>query len=127
LKIIDLLNMKKIQKYLNPINFFIVLIFLSSCSGDLDFNKSKNKNDQFKKSDKISIKEKLEITISCNEESIEKYLKDGWKIKNKKSREKVCSWKSVPANDNCDIEKDKGCKIIKPNVFGNEIFYLLEK
>ncbi len=119
--------MKKIQKYLNPINFFIVLIFLSSCSGDLDFNKSKNKNDQFKKSDKISIKEKLEITISCNEESIEKYLKDGWKIKNKKSREKVCSWKSVPANDNCDIEKDKGCKIIKPNVFGNEIFYLLEK
>ena len=119
--------MNKIQKNVTAINIFIILIFLSSCSGGLDFNRSKNKNDQFKKSDEISIKDKLEITISCNEESIEKYLKDGWKIKNKKSREKVCSWKSVPANDNCDIEKDKGCKIIKPNIFGYEIIYLLEK
>tara|TARA_Y100001978_G_scaffold106659_1_gene95253 strand:- start:1325 stop:1684 length:360 start_codon:yes stop_codon:yes gene_type:complete len=119
--------MNKIKYYIKWINIFFILILISSCNGEVNFNKTKNKNDQFIKSDKINSKDKLEITISCNEESIEKYLKNGWKIKNKKSREKVCSWKSIPANDTCDIEKDKGCKIIKPDRLGNETFYLLEK
>ena len=87
----------------------------------------KNKDYQIINSQKSNNKDKLEITISCDEESIGEYLKDGWKIKHKKSKEKVCSWKSIPANDNCDIEKDKGCKIIKPDSFGLETIYLLEK
>ena len=48
-------------------------------------------------------------------------------IKNKESKDKICSWKSMPANNNCDIEKDKGCKIIKPDNYGTETIYLLEK
>ena len=118
--------MYKINKYLKAISIFI-LFFLSSCNGEINFNRIKNKNDQFIKSDKVNLKDKLEITISCDDESIGKYLKDGWKIRDKKSKEKVCSWKSIPANDNCDIEKDKGCKIIKPDKLGTETFYLLEK
>ena len=119
--------MYRIKSYLKAISIFYILVFLSSCNGEINFNKIKNKNNQFIKSDKINLKDKLEIIISCDDESIGKYLKDGWKIKNKKSREKVCSWKSVPANDNCDIEKDKGCKIIQPESFGTETIYLLEK
>ncbi len=119
--------MKKSKNYLNLINICFVLIFLSSCNGELNLNRTKIKNNQLIKSEKNKDKEKLEISISCDQESIGKYLKDGWKIKNKKSREKVCSWKSTPANDNCDIEKDKGCKIIKPDRLGTETIYLLEK
>ena len=119
--------MYKIKDNLIAIYLFLILIYLSGCNGEINFNRTKNKNHQFIKSDKIDLKDKLEISISCDEESINKYLKDGWKIKNKKSKEKVCSWKSIPANDNCDIEKDKGCKIIKPDKLGTETFYLLEK
>jgi len=119
--------MKKIKNHIKTLNIIFILIFLSSCAGETNLNKKKNNNDQFIESDKNIFKDKLEISISCDEESIEKYLKDGWKIKNKKFREKVCSWKSVPANDTCDIKKDKGCKIIKPDRLGTETIYILEK
>ena len=119
--------MDKIKNYLNLLNFFFILIFLSSCNGEFNFNKTNKKNDLLINTQKSNTKDKLEIKISCDEESIGKYLKDGWKIKDKKSKEKVCSWKSVPANNTCDIEKDNGCKIIEPDNFGTETIYLLEK
>ena len=126
-KIIDLLKMNKIDKFAKVLNFLFILILLSSCNGEFNFNKKNNKNDSLNNSKRINSIDKIEITISCDEESIEKYLKDGWTIKDKKSKEKVCSWKSIPANNTCDIEKDKGCKIIKPDRFGTETIYLLEK
>ena len=119
--------MNKITNCLKALNIFFILILLSSCNGEFNFNKRIKNNDPIINSQKSNTKDKLEITISCNEESIEEYLKDGWKIKNKTSKEKVCSWKSMPANNTCDIEKDKGCKIIKPDIFGTETIYLLEK
>ena len=119
--------MNKIINFVKAFSIFFILILLSSCNGEFNFNKKNIKNDQSINSQKSNIKNKLEIKISCNEESIEKYLKDGWKVKNKKSKEKVCSWKSIPANNTCDMEKDKGCKIIKPDNFGTETIYLLEK
>ena len=119
--------MNKINKLLKALNLLIIIILLSSCNREFNFNKTNKKIVPSINSQKSKHKDKLEITISCDEESIEKYLKDGWKIKSKKSKEKVCSWKSIPANNNCDIEKDKGCKIIKPDSFGTETIYLLEK
>ena len=119
--------MKKFLNCVQALNIFFILILLSSCNGEFNFNKKNKNNDQIIKSQTSNTKNKLEITISCNEKSIEEYLKDGWRIKNKTSREKVCSWKSMPANNSCDIEKDKGCKIIKPDSFGTETIYLLEK
>tara|TARA_B100000212_G_scaffold313084_1_gene265770 strand:- start:1119 stop:1466 length:348 start_codon:yes stop_codon:yes gene_type:complete len=115
--------MNEIKNFLKVLDIFLITILLSSCNGEFYFNK---KNDLLINPNK-SNKEKLEITISCDEGNIGEYLKDGWKIKNKKSKEKVCSWKSIPANDTCDINKDKGCKIIKPDSFGIETIYLLEK
>ena len=119
--------MNDTKNFLKTINIFFILILLSSCNGELNFNKINKKNDLLINSQKSNPKEKLEIKISCDQENIEKYLKEGWKIKNKKSKEKVCSWKSIPANKTCDIDKDKGCKIIKPDTFGTETIYLLEK
>ena len=70
----------------------------------------------------------IEIIVSCGEDNnLENYIKEGWTIKQEYSEEKVCSWKSVAASKNCDIEKDKGCKIIKPDKIGEERIYLLEK
>ena len=119
--------MNKIKYIVKAFNIFFILTLLSSCNGVFTFYKTNKNNDPLINSQKSNTIDKLEITISCDEESIEKYLKDGWKIKNKKSTQKVCSWKSIPANNFCDLEKDKGCKIIKPDIIGNEILYLLEK
>lgn len=70
----------------------------------------------------------IEITVSCGENSnLEKYINEGWVIKQEYSEEKVCSWKTVAASKDCDLEKDKGCKIVKPDKVGEEKFYLLEK
>ena len=119
--------MIKFKNFVKVLNIFVIFILLSSCNREFNFNKTNKKNDSLINSQKINDRDKLEITISCDDESIEKYLKNGWKIKNKKSSEKVCSWKSIPANKTCDIEKDKGCKIIKPDRLGTETIYLLEK
>ena len=54
-------------------------------------------------------------------------LKEGWIIVEESTEEKVCTWKSYPANKKCDMEKDKGCKITKPDKVGEEKIYLLEK
>ena len=78
--------------------------------------------ESIKKSDSI------EITVSCGEKNnLEQYINEGWKITKEYSEEKICSWKSVAASKGCDMEKDKGCKIVKPDKVGEEKVYLLEK
>ena len=110
------------------INIFLLMILISSCSGELNLNNLKQKiNPSSENKEVLKSKDELEITISCGEGNIEEYIQKGWKIKKEYSQEKVCSWKSIPANNNCDIDKDKGCKIIVPEKVGNEIIYLLEK
>ena len=70
----------------------------------------------------------IEIIVSCGEDSnLEKYINEGWTIKQEYSEEKICSWKTVAASNDCNLEKDKGCKIVKPDKIGEEVFYLLEK
>ena len=70
----------------------------------------------------------IEIIVSCGEDSnLERYINEGWVIKKEYSEEKVCSWKTVAASKDCNLEKDKGCKIVKPDKIGEEKFYLLEK
>ena len=70
----------------------------------------------------------IEIITSCGENSeLEQYINDGWKIKKEYSEEKVCSWKTVAASKDCDLEKDKGCKLVQPDEIGEEKIYLLEK
>ena len=105
----------------------LISIFLSSCSTSI------NKEYQLKNLEK-NIKEnpnpekkRMEIKFSCGEDGIAEYLDDGWKILKEDFQEKICTWKSVPATIDCDMEKDKGCKITKPDKIGEEKIYLLEK
>ena len=74
-----------------------------------------------------SEKKKMEVKFSCGEDGISEYLDDGWNILKEDSQEKICTWKSVPATKDCNMEKDKGCKITKPDKIGEEKIYLLEK
>ena len=74
-----------------------------------------------------SEKKRMEIKFSCGEDGISEYLDDGWNILKEDSQEKICTWKSVPATKDCNMEKDKGCKITKPDKIGEEKIYLLEK
>ena len=72
-------------------------------------------------------KKRMEIKFSCGEDGISEYLNNGWIIIKEDSQEKICTWKSIPASKDCDMEKDKGCKITKPDKIGEEKIYLLEK
>ena len=105
-------------------------VFLVSSCKILEKKATEIKNSFGMQSSEESIKNKnsIEITVSCGENSnLEKYINEGWAIKQEYSEEKVCSWKTVAASKDCDLEKDKGCKIVKPDRVGKEKIFLLEK
>ena len=106
---------------------FFVLVFFTSCKTSINNeNPIKNSEDEIKNKNNAK-KEIMEIKFSCGEDGISKYLDDGWIILKEYSEEKICTWKSVPASKDCDMEKDKGCKITKPDKIGEEKTYLIEK
>tara|TARA_Y100000991_G_C21922708_1_gene327245 strand:- start:582 stop:932 length:351 start_codon:yes stop_codon:yes gene_type:complete len=116
--------MKKIKQFSQ---ILLVIILLSSCKTSINkdnstINKGENINENTN-----SEKKRIEIKFSCGEDGISEYLDDGWVILKENSLEKICTWKSVPATKDCDMEKDKGCKITKPDKIGEEKVYLLEK
>ena len=106
---------------------FLVLIFLTSCKNSI--NKDETEIDLDKNINELtdSKKKRMEIRFSCGEDRIKEYLDDGWIILKEDSQEKICTWKTVPATKDCDMEKDKGCKITKPDKIGEQKIYLLEK
>ena len=117
--------MKRIKNFLQ---ILLIAISLSSCktasinktfpTNNLEENINKNTNSE---------KKRMEIKFSCGEEGISEYLDDGWIILKEDTQEKICTWKSFPATKDCDMEKDKGCKLTKPDKVGEEKIYLLEK
>jgi len=106
---------------------FLLLIFITSCKTSLkkDYPAIQT-GENLNKINKVE-KKRMEIKFSCGEEGISQYLDDGWIIINEDSQEKICTWKSFPATKDCDMEKDKGCKITTPDKLGEEKIYLLEK
>ena len=115
----------KIIKHFSKI--LLVLIFLTSCRTSINEDNPiiNTEEDTFDKNNTII--NKMEIKFSCGEDRISEYLDDGWIIVKENSQEIICTWKSVPASKDCDMEKDKGCKITKPDKIGVEKIYLLEK
>jgi len=116
--------MKRIKQFSQII---LVLIFLTSCKTSI--NKEKPLiNSQENVNENINIeKQRMEIKFSCGDNGISEYLDDGWVILKEDSQEKICTWKSFAATKDCDMEKDKGCKITTPDEIGEEKIYLLEK
>ena len=109
------------------LQIILIAVFLSSCRTSI--NKENQRKNSENNINEISSSEKkrMEIKFSCEEDGISEYLDDGWKILKEDSQEKICTWKSVPATKDCNMEKDKGCKITKPDKIGREKIYLLEK
>ena len=116
--------MRRIELF---IKMFLITIFLSSCSSLIKKDSPINNLEENFTEDNNSEKKRMEIKFSCGKEGISEYLDDGWIILKEESQEKICTWKSVPATKDCDMEKDKGCKITKPDKIGEEKIYLLEK
>ena len=106
---------------------FLVLIFITSCRSSINKNETKINGELNINENTVSEKKRMEIKFSCGEDGISEYLDDGWVILKEDSQEKICTWKSVPATKDCDMEKDKGCRITKPDKIGEEKIYLLEK
>ena len=106
---------------------FFVVIFLTSCKTSINQDNSIIDSEENINKSASSEKKRMEIKFSCGDDRITEYLDDGWTILKEDSQEKICTWKSFPATTDCDMEKDKGCKITKPNKIGEEKIYLLEK
>jgi hypothetical protein len=116
--------MKKTKQILQ---ILLIGIFLSACKSKFnneypEINLGENINENTNSEKKV-----MEIKFSCGEDGISEYLNNGWVILKEDSQEKICTWKSVPATKDCDMEKDKGCKITKPDKIGEEKIYTLEK
>tara|TARA_B100000965_G_scaffold25321_2_gene19036 strand:+ start:142 stop:492 length:351 start_codon:yes stop_codon:yes gene_type:complete len=115
------------KNFIKLTNIYILLILLTSCKSTV------NKEELIKDSEYGKIqqldnrKARMEVRFSCGEDGISEFLNNGWIIAEKYSEEKICTWKSVPASKDCDMEKDKGCKITTPDNIGEEKVYLLEK
>ena len=116
--------MKKIKKFSQ---ILLLIIFLSSCKTSIKKDNSTINSEGFIKEETNSEKKRMEIKFSCGNNGISEYLDDGWIILKEDSQEKICTWKSVPATKDCNMEKDKGCKITQPDKIGEEKIYLLEK
>ena len=115
----------KIIKKLSQI--FLIVIFLSSCKPSFKKDSPIINSEENINSNTDAEKKRMEIKFSCGDDGISEYLNDGWIILKEDSQEKICTWKSIPATKDCDMEKDKGCKITKPDKIGEEKIYLLEK
>ena len=116
------------MKIIKQVPFLILIaIFLISCRTSTNKEYSPNNLEKNIEGNPNSVKKRMEIKFSCGEDGISEYLDDGWIILKEDSQEKICTWKSVPATKDCNMEKDKGCKITKPDKIGEEKIYLLEK
>ena len=115
----------KIIKKLSQI--FLIVIFLSSCKPSLKKDYPIINSEDNINSNTDTEKKRMEIKFSCGEDGISDYLDDGWIILKEDSQEKICTWKSIPATKDCDMEKDKWSKITQPDKIGEEKIYLLEK
>ena len=114
----------------NIIRFFLLLVgllIISSCKTLTNKDTFIDESKEIIKKSSSSENNQLEIRFSCGEDGISKYTNDGWVVVKEYSEEKICTWKSVPATKDCNLEKDKGCKITMPDKIGQEKIYLLER
>ena len=115
------------KNFIQITQLLFILILISACKISTN-NESPIKTSEDTQKDNANMKkDKMEIRVSCGNGEISEFLNDGWIIIKEYSEEKICSWKTFPATKDCDIEKDKGCKITKPDKIGEEKVYLLER
>ena len=115
------------KNFIKLSQLFLFLILLNSCKKTVNNDELIIESVDPKSEQLIRAKNKMEVRFSCGEDGISEFLNNGWVIVEEYSEEKICTWKSFPASKECDMEKDKGCKITTPDKIGKEKVYLLEK
>ena len=115
------------KNFIKLVRLFLILIFLTSCKNTFNEKELIKESEDQKSEQLIKGKNKKEVRYSCGEDGISEFINNGWVIVQEYTEEKICSWKSIPATKDCDMEKDKGCKITLPDRIGEEKVYLLEK
>ena len=123
----ELSKVKEMNLIKQFLKIILIATFLSSCGTSINKENQRKNLEKNINETSSSEKKRIEIKFSCGEDGISEYLDDGWIILKEDSQEKICTWKSVPATKDCNMEKDKGCKITKPDKIGKEKIYLLEK
>ena len=106
---------------------FAGLLIITSCKTLIKKDTLIDESKENIKKSSNSENNQLEIRFSCGEDGISKYTDNGWVIIKQYTEEKICTWKSVPATKDCNLKKDKGCKITMPDKIGQEKIYLLER
>ena len=114
------------KKGLSNLSILVIGTIISGCSS---IEKIREIKIPYKKSKDIqqTLTENKTIAISCNKGDINEYMAQGWTINKQETQEVVCSWKTKKAKKNCNIDRDKGCKITVPDKMGEQIIYYLEK
>ena len=115
------------KDFLKISNLFLVLLILTNCKTSVDKKSPIIELENNQPEEVNKVKNKMEIRVSCGEGEISKFINEGWVIVDEYAEEKICTWKSFPANKDCDMEKEKGCKVTIPDKIGEEKIYLLEK
>ena len=115
------------KNFIKITKLFLLLIFLTSCQTNVNKEDLIKDTEEQKNENINGATNKMEVRYSCGEDGVSEFLNDGWIIVKEYSEEKICTWKSFPATKDCDMEKDKGCKITTPDKIGIEKIYLLEK
>ena len=115
------------KKFIRFTAFLLFCMFLTSCKTSLK-KETPTTDMKIPQDNQMNQKKStMEVRVSCGEGEISKFIDEGWVIVEEFTEEKICTWKSFPATKTCDMEKDKGCKITKPDKIGEEKIYLLEK
>ena len=96
--------MKKIKQFSQVL---LITVFLSSCNSSINKESTINNSEDNIIENNNSEKKRIEIKFSCGDDGISEYLDAGWIILKEDSQEKICTWISVPATNDCDMEKDK--------------------
>ena len=115
------------ENFIKLTKLLLLLLLLTSCKTTVNKEELIKDSEEKKIEQLNTAKNKMEVRYSCGEDGISEFLNDGWIIIEEYSEEKICTWKSYPATKDCDMEKDKGCKITMPDKIGEEKVYLLEK
>ena len=115
------------KNFIKLTKLFLILMLLTSCKTTVNKEELIKDSEEKKIEQLNTAKNKMEVRYSCGEDGISEFLNDGWIIIEEYSEEKICTWKSYPATKDCDMEKDKGCKITMPDKIGEEKIYLLKK
>ena len=114
-----------IKSKLKFLFLFSLVLFSTGCS--LFEGTKPGSNINKNSSDNIVLKETIQVTIACDQKSIQTYIDKGWTVIGQTEEEVPCSWKTVKASKKCNIKRDKGCAITVPDIIGKKLIYTLTK